>query len=141
MISDELMKIIEELKKQGKMYFLEATTAKQIEEFENDKKIQLPEKYKEWLLYSDGGDLYLPAGVQLYGVTHNPIIDVNDDDRPDNNYIVIGALASGDPVLFEKNSEKIIIYDHESGIIDDELVYDDLYAFLKDLNDLLGIGE
>ncbi len=141
MISDELMKIVEELKKQGKMYFLEAATAKQIEEFENDKNIQLPEKYKEWLLYSDGGDLYLPAGVQLYGVTHNPIIDVNDDDRPDNNYIVIGALASGDPVLFEKNGEKIIVYDHESGVIDDELVYDDLFAFLKDLYDLLGIGE
>ena len=37
--------------------------------------------------------------------------------------------------------EKISIYDHETGSIDDELIYDDFYAFLNDLYDLLGIGE
>ena len=57
------------------------------------------------------------------------------------NYIVIGALASGDPVLCEKSGEKISIYDHETGSVDDELIYDDFYAFLNDFYDLLGIGE
>ncbi len=92
-------------------------------------------------MYSDGGELFLPAGVQLYGVTHKPVIDVNENDRPDENYIVIGALASGDSVLCEKSGEKISIYDHESGSVDDELIYDDFYAFLNDLYDLLGVGE
>ena len=77
----------------------------------------------------------------MYGVVHKPIIDINDDDRPNDKYIVIGALASGDPVIFEKNDEKIYVYDHESGELDEELTYNDFFDFLNDLYDLLGIGE
>lgn len=141
MISEELKAIIEKLKEQGKTIILEGATEEQITQFEKDHEIELPEKYKEWLRYSDGGELFLPAGVQFYGVAHKPIIDVDENDRPDEKYIAIGALASGDPVLCEKSSEKISIYDHETGSNDDELIYDDFYAFLNDLYDLLGIGE
>ncbi len=141
MISKELKAIIDKLNEQGKMIFLEGATEEQIAQFERDHGIELPEKYKEWLRYSDGGELFLPAGVQLYGVAHKPIIDVDENDRPDEKYIVIGALASGDPVLCEKSDERISIYDHEAGDIDDELTYDDFYAFLNDLYELLGIGE
>lgn len=88
-----------------------------------------------------GGELYLPAGVQLYGVAHKPLIDKDDNDRPDDNYIVVGALASGEPVLFKKDEEKFYIYDHESQELDDDLTYDDFVALLNDLYDLLGIGE
>ena len=108
---------------------------------EKENEVKLPEKYKEWLCFSDGGECFLPAGVQFYGVAHKPLIDVNEEDRPDYNYIVIGALASGDPVLCEKTGEKIAIFDNETGSIDDELVYDDFFALLNDLYDLLGIGE
>lgn len=141
MISKELKAIIDKLNEQGKMIFLEGATEEQITQFEKDHEIELPEKYKEWLQYSDGGELFLPAGVQFYGVAHKPIIDVDENDRPDKKYIVIGALASGDPVLCEKSDERISIYDHEAGGIDDELIYDDFHAFLNDLYDLLGIGE
>ena len=141
MISDELKKIIDLLNQQGKMTFLEGATEEQISQFENENGIKFPEKYKEWLRFSDGGECFLPAGVQFYGVAHKPLIDVNENDRPDDNYIVIGALASGDPVLCEKAGEKIAIFDHETGSIDDELVYDDFFALLNDLYDLLGIGE
>ena len=141
MISDELKKIIDLLKQQGKMAFLEGATEEQISQFEKENEIKFPEKYKEWLRFSDGGECFLPAGVQFYGVAHKPLIDVNENDRPDDNYIVIGALASGDPVLCEKAGEKIAIFDHETGSIDDELVYDDFFALLNDLYDLLGIGE
>ena len=51
-----------------------------------------------------------------------------------------GALASGDPILCEKSSEKIAIYNQEAGRIEDDEIYDDFIAFLKDLHDLLGIG-
>ncbi len=141
MISDELKKIVDQFEKQGKMRFLEAATEEQIEKFETDNELQLPSKYKEWLLFSDGGEFFLPAGVQMYGVVHKPMINVEDDDRPDDSYIVIGSLASGDPVLCQKDSEKIAVFDHEAGGIDDELIYDDFFAFLTDLYDLLGIGE
>lgn len=141
MVSDELKKIIDLLNQQGKMTFLEGATEEQISQFEKENEIKFPEKYKEWLRFSDGGECFLPAGVQFYGVAHKPLIDVNENDRPDDNYIVIGALASGDPVLCEKAGEKIAIFDHETGSIDDELVYDDFFALLNDLYDLLGIGE
>lgn len=141
MISDELKEIIDLIKDQGKMHFLEAATENQIAQFEKEKEIQLPSKYKEWLFYSDGGEFFLPSGVQMYGVSHKPLIDIENDDRPDDKYIVIGALASGDPILCEKIGEKISIYNHEAGRIEDDEIYDDFIAFLKDLYDLLGIGE
>ena len=140
-MSEELKAIINKLNGQGKMSFLKAATEEQISQFEDNNKIQLPEKFKEWLRYSDGGEFFLPAGIQLYGVAHKPLINIDENDRPDDNYIVIGALASGDPILCEKAGEKIAIFDHETGSIDDELVYVDFFALLNDLYDLLGIGE
>lgn len=141
MISEEIKKIVDQFNEQGKMNFLEAATEEQITKFEEENKFQLPSKYREWLMFSDGGEFFLPAGVQLYGVAHKPLINIKDDDRPDDSYTVIGASASGDPVLCQKDSEKIAVYDHEAGSIDEELVYEDFFSFLKDLYDLLGIGE
>lgn len=141
MISDEIKNLTEQFSKKGKMNYLEATSDEQIAKFETENNVKLPSKYKEWLLFSDGGELFLPAGVQMYGVAHKPLINVNEDDRPDDSYIAIGAFATGDPVLCQKDSEKISVYDHESGEIDEELIYDDFLAFLADLYELLGIGE
>ena len=104
MIHDELKEIVELFQKQGKMNFLAATTEEKLSSFEKETSVVLPQKYKEWLLFSDGGELFLPAGVQFYGVEHKPLLNVNDDSRPSDEYVVIGALASGDPILFKKNS-------------------------------------
>ncbi|MBR5975721.1 MAG: SMI1/KNR4 family protein [Clostridiales bacterium] len=141
MISDELKTLIERIEKQGKMGFLEGATEEQISQFEASRGIKLPTKYKEWLLYSDGGEFFLPCGVQMYGVSHKPMIDIRDDDRPDDNYIVIGVLASGDPVLCEKRGERISIFNHVESKIEDDEVYEDFYSFVKDLYDMLGMGE
>ena len=141
MTSDDFSKLVDKFNEQGKMNFLEGATADQIAHFEKDKRITLPSKYKEWLLFCDGGEFFLPAGVQMYGVAHKPLIDIKDNDKPDDNYIVIGALASGEPILCKKNDEKFFIYDHENREIDDDLVYNNFFALLNDLYDLLGIGE
>lgn len=140
MVSDELKRIVDQLGEQGRMEFLEAAAEEDIEAFERKNGIRLPEKFREWLQFSDGGDLFLPAGIQLYGVKHKPIIDVDYDDRPDENYVVIGALAMGDPVVFEKGKEQISIYNHESDCIEEDETYADFFALLNDLYDLLGIG-
>lgn len=141
MISEELKSIIENLIKQGEMIFLEPASVEQITGFEKEKGIELPSKYKEWLQYSDGGELFMPAGIQLYGIGHKPLIDVNDNSRPNDEYIVIGAFALGDPILCKKSEETISIYNQETGEIDDELVFQDFTSFLTDLYELLGIGE
>lgn len=141
MVQDELKKLVELFQKQGKMNFIAGTTKEKLTNFEKENAIILPQKYKEWLLFSDGGELFLPAGVQLYGVEHKPLLNVNSDIRPSDEYVVIGALASGDPILFKKGSEEITIYNLEGGKIEDDEKYPDFVAFLKDLYSLLGIGE
>lgn len=140
MISEEFKAIIDRFQEQGKMNFIPETSEGKIAEFEKEKNIKLPTKYKEWLEFSDGGEFFLPAGIQLYGIEHKPVIDVNNNDRPSDKYIVIGALASGDPILCEKDGDKIAIYNQEAGRIEDDEIYDDFMAFLSDLYDLLGIG-
>ena len=116
----EIKELAEVMTEKGKMAFLESATEEQISSFEDEHNITLPSKYKEWLLFSDGGELFLPAGVQFYGVAHKPAIDVDDDDRPSENYVVIGALASGDPILFEKGKENISIFNHEDNRIEED---------------------
>ncbi len=141
MISDELKTIVELMKTQGEMAFLDGASEDQIAEFEKEHDLKLPLNYKEWLQLSDGGECFLPAGVQFYGVSHKPLIDPDEDDRPDDTYIVIGALASGDPILCQKDGDQIAIYNHEDGRIEEDEEYPDFFAFLNDLHDLLGIGE
>ncbi len=138
MISQELQKIIETINTQGKMLYKDAATEEQIKEFEIKNKIHFPEKYREWLSYSDGGEFFLPAGVQFYGVAHKPLINVNEADRPNDNYIVIGAIANGDPVIFEKNKECISIYNHADDRIEEDEIYKDFYEFLKDMHNMFG---
>lgn len=140
MISYELKQLVNKFNEQGEMNFCKETTENKILEFEKEHNIKLPAKYKEWLLFSDGGEFFLPAGIQLYGIENKPTIDVDNNDRPSEEYIVIGALASGDPILCEKAGEKIAIYNQEAGRIEDDEIYDDFIAFLIDLYNLLGIG-
>lgn len=141
MISDDFKEIMIQLKEQGKMRFFDGATDEQISKFEEKCGVKLPQKYREWLLCSDGGEFFLPAGLQMYGVAHMPIIDVNDMDCPDDKYIVIGSLASGDPILCEKNGEKISIYNLEGDCIEADEEYENFADMLKDLYSLLGIGE
>lgn len=113
-MSEELKVIIDKFKEQGKMLFFDGATEEKIALFEKENELTLPTKYKDWLTFSDGGDFFLPAGVQFYGVSRKPLIDPACNDRPSDKFIVIGALSSGDPILFEKGSEKISIYNQEA---------------------------
>ena len=141
MSTDEIKKIADRFREQGKMIFPQSATEDQIKQFEKKHQIQLPSAYKEWLQYSDGGEFFLPAGIQMYGVANKPLINPDDNDRPDDKYIVIGETSWGDPILCEKGGEKISIFNHEDGTIAEDEVYEDFFAFLGDLYDLLGIGE
>ncbi|MBR3358583.1 MAG: SMI1/KNR4 family protein [Solobacterium sp.] len=145
-MNDILKTIVENLKKQGTLRFKNSVTEEQIKAFEKEKEILLPEEYKEYLQFSDGGHLFLPAGVQFYGVTEKPVIDVNEkyilkNDDTEEIYYAIGALASGDPIIFKEGSNEIAIYNLEAGTIEEDEKYPNFYDFLNDLYDLLGIEE
>ena len=136
-IAEDLKSVVSKLKEQGKSVFIDGATKKQIEAFEAKNNISLPAELKKWLCFSDGGDLFLPAGIQLHGVTHNPLIDVNDNDKPSNDYIVIGTLASGDPILCQKERTQISIYNREAGRIEITEIYSDFFSLLDDFLDSL----
>ena len=57
------------------MNFLDPATPEQISEFERKNGIRLPEQYREWLAFSDGGELFLPAGCQMPDVRRRPSSD------------------------------------------------------------------
>lgn len=139
MFSDNLEQVVTRLQGQDLMRFPEPATDDQITLFEKQHGVFLPELFKEWLKFSDGGELYLPASVQFYGVAHKPVIDITDNERPDDSYIVVGALASGDSVLFRKGEDRFYIYEHASQK-PDMYVYDDFPALLNALCILLGRG-
>lgn len=139
MISERLHLIIDNINTQGEMRYVESTNRTQIAAFEKRNDISLPTQYKEWLCFSDGGELYLPAGIQLYGIEHEPKIDITNNDRPNKDYIVIGALASGDPLIFKKGEEQISIYNHEDNRIEDDETYENFFALLQDLYNIIGI--
>lgn len=136
---DKAKELVSRFNSQGKMRFKDGASLEQVKAFEKNNAIALPQKLKEWLVITDGGELFLPGGLQLYGVAHNPVIDVNETDKPSDNYIVIGALASGDPVLCEKDSERISIYNHDARRIETDESYSDFDSFMLDLSRLLGI--
>ncbi len=119
-------------------YFPPPASSEEIRAFEVGNNITLPVAFREWLELSDGGEFFLPAGVQIYGVAHKPVIDPSDDDRPDSSYTVIGALSDGDPIVFREGSENISIYNHEAGRIEPDESFADFYEFIRKLPDTLG---
>ncbi|MBO4750829.1 MAG: SMI1/KNR4 family protein [Lachnospiraceae bacterium] len=141
MISKELKEIITALEGKGKMLFQEGVSEDQIAEFEEMNGFHFPSQFKEWLLFSDGGECFVPAGVQFYGIAHKPAINVDNDDRPNDHYVVIGALSDGDPVLCEKDKDQISVYNLEAGRIEEDEIYKDFFTFLREMKDLLDIEE
>lgn len=69
------------------------------------------------------------------------MIDVDDPDRPDDSYVVIGTLSSGDPVLCERSNERISIYNHEAKRIEADESYADFLTFLLSLAAVVGVGD
>jgi len=139
MVSEELSGIIRSLEDADRMSLLNGASGEQIRCFERENGVSLPSRCKEWLRYSDGGDLFPPAGVQLYGVGSKPTIDVNEEDRPSEDHIVIGVFSTDDPIVFERDGEQVSIYNHEVGTIENDEFYEDFFAFLKVLPKILGI--
>jgi hypothetical protein len=90
------------------MELLPPVTADELQDYEQRNSISLPSKYKEWLVYSDGGRLF-NASIQLYGIKSFPKIEINSSGIP-TNYIVIGMLGFGEAICFIDGGEKIYQY-------------------------------
>lgn len=89
---------------------------------------RLPDQYKEWLSYSDGGEIFPPTGIQLYGVSHKPLINWQKNK-------VAGSFANGDVIAFR--GDEVIVISCETGDVTGK--YPDFFSFLKALPDILGL--
>ena len=138
-MSKELKEIIEQLNTLGSNSFYDGIDKKKIIDFEDKNNIRLPDQLKEFYLFSDGGEFFLPAGLQLYGILRKPIIDPNNIDRPSEKYVIIGNLSNGDPILCNSDNNEICIYNHEADTIENDEIYPDFKAFLSDLPNILGV--
>lgn len=139
MSNNDLERIINNLNSLGNNIFYNGIDENNIINFENNNNIKLPNQLKKFYLFADGCQFFLPSGLQLYGILHKPIIDLNDNSRPSKDYSVIGALSNGDTILCNNHSEKIYIYNHEAKIIESDEIYPDFMTFLNDLPSILGL--
>jgi hypothetical protein len=107
--------LIEKLRGMEEMDFKEPATEEQIAAFEQEHEVKLPEAYKEWLRFSDGGELFGGGGDFFRGVAHPPLIEVIGKWGQPEGYITIGKTSFGDPICFVKGGEEIIQWSHEDG--------------------------
>ena len=128
-MQENTFKIFKEILEEYKdtIRLIKGVTTEEIKSFENKNNINISLLYKTWLLNSNGGELFLPAGIQLYGISHKPLIEIDK-----NKNIIIGALSNGDLVFCNSLNEKISILNIETNEIAEDEVYDDFLAFLID---------
>ena len=89
------------------MEFSPGTTEKAIADFESINKISFPKLVKNWLKYTDGCCLF-NSTVQLYGVAHTPLVDVNPKGVT-SGFVEIGAFNYGDSICFVSGQEAIFL--------------------------------
>lgn len=101
-----------------------------ISNFEREKDIKFPEDYKEWLLFSNGGEIFVP-GTEFYSIDElkTNIHTRIDSSRP-KSLLAIGKLNFGDPIFLDPSNSNIVQWDHET---DEEFLrWDNFASFLKE---------
>ena len=107
-------------------------TDAEISEFERSNGAVLPVSFRSWLEISDGGRLFLPEGIELYGVVHPPLLELDDPYTPEGGWLVVGMMPDTDLVLVSLTGEATVVYNREGGTFDDAVRYGDFLAFLED---------
>ena len=130
-----LEETIDLLRRKGSIRLFDGASENDIAQFENRQGTKLPKQIKDFLLITDGGEFFLPAGAQIYGVNHKPFIVVAEE------FIVIGTLANGDPILCPINNKQVCVFNQERGVVEVDEIYVDFSTFLRNLPILLGIIE
>ena len=129
--------IIEQLKDLPHMKFVPAASEEEIETWEHENNMTLPQDYKEWLRFSDGGAIFIP-GIQFYGVAHKPLLSYRNQtnrrgDLPDE-LLIIGSFSYGDLLCFVKGEDTIVQWEHEGW--EEFTHWENLSCFLSEAIDM-----
>lgn len=100
----KLMSMCLQLEEIDESDFSDPITYEELEMWENTHQINIPDSYKEWLLFSKSSCIF-GALAEFY-------MPVQDKNIPEE-YITIGTLVGdGERLCFEKSSGDIIRYNH-----------------------------
>lgn len=123
---EEISNMSELFEDECKSDFFKGATETEIQHFEHKNKIIIPESYKSWLRFSDGGEIFNTL-VQFYGVAHKPFIKASYLDLPEDLVCIGSYIGDGQYVCFSKAKGNIVRFDH--GEI---MVIDSLKTFLRE---------
>ena len=108
-----------------------------IEDFETKNGFKLPASFKEWLEKDECPDHGDYGFCQFYRINKDPVINIKDVYMVSGcEYLVIGSLADGDPILCKKTKDtdnKLCIYDIHAGMIHENEIYNDIWALMNDI--------
>lgn len=121
----EIVTMSKQYEDECKSDFFNGATETEIQEFEQKNEITIPEEYKNWLRFSDGGEIFYTL-VQFYGVAHKPFIKVTNTGLPEDLVLIGSYIGDGQYICFSKTNGNIVRFDHGE-IID----VDSLKAFLR----------
>jgi len=96
-------------------------TLEAIAQFEQQQGVTLPDYYKEFLQFGNGGHLFGPAGPDFYGVDRNSeyysLEKANSFGARmnlPNTFYVIGATSYGDRYCIDMNNNELVQWNHET---------------------------
>ena len=121
----------------SRMFFVLGVSAEALDLYEQTQGIQLPEDYRQWLMFSNGGELFAP-GLVLLGIpaekwnlaTANTPEFREEYGLPEDLYI-IGTQNYGDPICFDRETFEIVQWDHENA--EASCAWDSFRDFLENL--------
>lgn len=121
----------------AKMTFHIGASVSQITNYENETNNKLPNDFKEWLLFSNGGEIFVP-GTVLYGVDNNAkssLLNENDDQKRgafslDDSLLVIGRFNFGDLLCIDLNCAEVVQWDHEED--EEYLRWNSFFEFIEE---------
>ena len=131
--------IIKRITAASKMRFRPGANFEQISTFEQETGITLPSAYKEWLVVSDGGEIFCPDGPQLLGVTNENSklrIRVGNGIEAPETMIVIGRTSSGDALCLESGAERVVQWTHSP--LEEFISWDNFFRYLEQAEEIYG---
>ena len=130
--------IIQRLLETGaEMDFVNGANERDIALYEQSKGFKLPSDYREWLLFSNGGEIFVP-GTQFFGVdtvSNYSLVNQNSKEIRSifslaNFLLIIGRMNFGDLLCIDLNTNEIVQWDHET---DEEFLrWSGFFAFLSE---------
>lgn len=114
-VKERIEEIVECQKAGYIMEFYSPATEKEISDFEKENSILIPESYKEWLRFSNGGYMF-GSSISLYGVYNSRCIpnigkDFSKGMVP-KEYGIVGYWGS-EHICYHKTTGKFFFYEYE----------------------------